>query len=92
MVEPRPLSSKPTSEVPLPQATLVRFNAQARFRPVLTIRDPDKTSVFQESLSGTYPISSQNNVHSIELADNQTPNVRQGIVRRLTEQETGDPW
>lgn len=92
MIEPRPLSPAPTAEVPLPQAPLVRVIAQARFPPILTIRDPDKVAVFQEALRDTYPNLSQDQVHSIELGGGQTPNVSQGLVWRLADRERGPHW
>ena len=92
MIEPQPLSPTPTPEVPLPQAPLVRVIAQARFPPILAIRDPDKVAVFQEALRETYPNLSQDQVHSIELVGDQTPNVRQGLIWRLADQEKDAPW
>ena len=92
MMEPRPLNPTPPPEVPLPQAPLVRVIAQARFPPILAIRDPDKVTVFQEALRETYPILSQEQVHSIELSGDQTPNVRQGLIWRLADREKDACW
>ena len=50
MREPRPLSPTPIAEVPLPRAPLARVIAQARFPPILAIRDPDKVAGVQEEL------------------------------------------
>ncbi len=87
-----PLSPTPTPEVPLPQAPLVRVIAQARFPPILTIRDPDKVAVFQEALRDTYPNLSQDQVHSIELGGGQTPNISQGLIWRLADRERNPDW
>ena len=92
MIEPRPLSPTPTPEVPLPQAPLVRVIAQARFPPILTIRNPDRAAVFQEALRDTYPNLSQDQVHSIELGGGQTPNVSQGLIWRLADREGDLHW
>ena len=92
MKEPRPLNPTPTREVPLPRAPLARVIAQARFPPILAIRDPDKVAVLQEALRETYPNLSQDQVHSIELTGGQTPNVRQGLIWRLADREKDAPW
>ena len=92
MNEPRPLNPTSMPEVPLPRAPLARVIAQARFPPILAIRDPDKVGVLQEALRETYPNLSQDQVHSIELAGDQTPNVRQGLIWRLADQEKDARW
>ena len=92
MTEPRPLNPTPTSEVPLPRAPLERVLAQARFPPILAIRDPDKVAVLQEALRETYPNLSQDQVHSIELGGGETPNIRQGLIWRLADREKYPDW
>ncbi|MCY4460240.1 MAG: TIGR04255 family protein [Albidovulum sp.] len=92
MIEPRPLNPTPTREVPLPRAPLTRVIAQARFPPILTIRDPDKVAVLQEPLRETYPNLSQNQVHNIEVLSGQAPNVRQDLIWRLTDREKDYRW
>ena len=92
MMEPRPLNPTPTQEVPLTRAPLARVIAQARFPPILAIRDPDKVAVLQEALREFYPNLSQDQVHSIELAGGQSPNVRQGLIWRLADRERDAPW
>ena len=92
MNEPLPLNPMSTPEVPLPRAPLARVIAQARFPPILAIRDPDKVAVLQEALRETYPNLSQDQVHSIELASNQTPNVRQGLIWRFVDREKDARW
>ena len=92
MMEPRPLNPTPTPEVPLPRVPLERVIAQARFPPILTIRDPDKVAVFQEALRETYPVLSQEQVHSIELGGGQTPNISQGLIWRLADRERDPFW
>ncbi len=92
MMEPQPLNTTPAPEVPRPRAPLERVIAQARFPPILTIRSPDKVAVFQEVLRGTYPILSQEQVHSIELGSGQTPNISQGLIWRLADQERDPGW
>ena len=92
MKEPRPLNPTPTREVPLPRAPLARVIAQARFPPILSIRDPDKVAVLQEALRETYPNLSQDQVHSIELTGGQSPNVRQVLIWRLADRDKDAPW
>ena len=92
MTELRPLNPTPTPEVPLPRAPLERVIAQARFPPILAIRDPDRVAVLQEALRETYPHLSQEQVQSIDLADGQTPNVRQGLIWRLADEEKDARW
>ena len=92
MTEPLPLNPTPTSEVPLPRAPLERVLAQARFPPILAIRDPDKVAVLQEALRETYPNLSQDQVHSIELSGGETPNIRQGLIWRLADREKNPDW
>ena len=92
MNQPQPLNPTPTLEVPLPRAPLARVIAQARFPPILAIRDPDKVAVLQEALREIYPNLSQDQVHSIELTGGQTPNVRQGLIWRLSDGEKDARW
>ena len=92
MNEPQPLNPTPTPEVPLPRAPLARVIAQARFPPILAIRDPDKVAVLQEALRETYPNLSQDQVHSIELGGGETPDVRQGLIWRLADREKDPRW
>jgi uncharacterized protein (TIGR04255 family) len=92
MKEPRPLNPTPTPEVPLPRAPLARVIAQARFPPILAIRNPDKVAVFQEALRETYPNLIEDQVHSIELTAGRTPSVRQGLIWRLVDREKDYRW
>ena len=92
MTEPRPLNPTPMPEVPLSRAPLARVIAQARFPPILGIRNPDKVAVLQEALRETYPNLRQDQVHSIELGGDETPNVRQGLIWRLADREKDAPW
>ncbi len=92
MQEPRPLNPAPTQEVPLPRAPLARVIAQVRFPPILAIRDPDKVAVFQEELRDTYPHLIRDQVHRIELGSGRTPNINQGLIWRLADQENGSGW
>ena len=92
MNEPQPLHPTLTPEVPLPRAPLARVIAQARFPPILAIRDPDKVAVLQEALRETYPNLSQDQVHSIELTGGQTPNVHRGLIWRLTDGQKDARW
>ena len=92
MTEPRPLNPAPTPEVPLSGAPLARVLAQARFPTILAIRDADKVAGFQEALRNTYPNLRREQVHSIELASNRTPDVRQDLIWRLADRETEPRW
>ena len=92
MKEPQPLNPTPTPEVPLPRAPLARVIAQARFPPILAIRNPDKVAIFQEALRETYPNLSEDQVHSIELTAGQTPTIRQGLIWRLADREREPRW
>ena len=91
MQELRPLNPTPTPEVPLPRAPLARVIAQARFPPILAIRDPDKVADFQEAVREAYPHLSREQVHRIELGG-QTPNVSQGLIWRLADREKDLGW
>lgn len=86
-MNPRALNPMSTSEVPLPQAPLARVIAQIRFPSVLAVHNPDTVAEFQEKHRHDYPFLTQDHVHSIELAGDQTPNVHHGIVWRLADQE-----
>lgn len=92
MKEPRPLNPTLTPEVPLPRAPLARVIAQARFPPILAIRNPDKMAVFQEALRETYPNLIEDQVHSIELTAGRTPSIRQGLIWRLVDREKAYRW
>ena len=92
MNESQPLQITPMPDVPLPRAPLARVIAQARFPPILAIRDPDKVAVLQEALRETYPNLSQDQVHVVELTGGQTPNVGQGLIWRLADQEKDARW
>ena len=92
MTEPRPLNPTPTPEVPLSEAPLARVLAQARFPTILAIRDADKVAGFQEALREIYPNLRREQVHSIELAGDRTPDVRQDLIWRLADQETEPQW
>lgn len=92
MKEPRPLNPTPVREVPLPNAPLARVVAQARFPPILSIRNPDWAAAFQEELRETYPHLGKEQVHRIELNASQTPNVSQDLVWRLADSEQGPRW
>ena len=87
MNKPRPLTPTPVQEVPLPRAPLERVIAQVRFPTILAIHNPDNVAEFQEELRTTYPVLNQDQVHNIELTGGQTPNVRQGLIWRLTDRD-----
>ena len=92
MNDPTPLNPTQTPEVPLPRAPLARVIAQARFPPILAIRDPDKVAVLQDAIREIYPNLGQDQVHSIEMAGGQTPNVRQGLIWRFADREKDVRW
>jgi len=92
MTEAPQLDPRPIPEVHLDQAPLARVLAQARFPPILAISRADRVASFQEALRETYPNLSRDQVHSIELADGQTPNVQQGLIWRLADGETEPAW
>jgi uncharacterized protein (TIGR04255 family) len=90
--EPQPLNTAPPKEVPLPRAPLERVIAQVKFPQILAIRNPDKVAVFQEALRETYPNLTEDQVQRVELTAGHTPNVRQGIIWRLTDSERDQRW
>ena len=92
MTEAPQLDPKPIPEVHLDRAPLARVLAQARFPPILAISKADEVASFQEALRETYPNLSRDQVHSIELAGGQTPNVQQGLIWRLADGETEPAW
>jgi uncharacterized protein (TIGR04255 family) len=81
---PQPLTSLPPAEVPLPNAPLVRVICQVRFPPILAIRNPDRTSVFQEMLRGAYPILKQDRTQNVNLAA--------ALIWRLTSSREDPYW
>lgn len=90
---PTPLNpTRRTPEVHLPRAPLARVIAQARFPPILAIRDPDRVAVLQDALREPYPNLGQDQVHSIELPGGQAPSVRQALIWRLSDREKAPRW
>ena len=92
MKEPQPLSPTPTTEVPLPRAPLVRVIAQARFPPILAIRDPDRVAVFQEVLRETYPHLTRDQAHRVELTPGEPPDIHQELIWRLADRARDACW
>src|SRR3546814_2880379 len=85
--EIQPGRASEADEVHLPKAPLVRVIAQVRFPTILAVRNPDVVASFQEALRATYPILNQELVHNISLGQGQAPNVHQGLIWRLADQE-----
>ena len=92
MNEATPLNLPPVKEVPLPRAPLVRVLAQARFPPILAIRNPDNVAGWQEKLRDTYPHLSKEEVHSIELSGSEDPKVDKDRIWRLAGSEKDAAW
>ena len=92
MNEPTPLDLPEFKEVPLPRAPLVRVLAQARFPPILAIRNPDNVAGWQEKLRDTYPHLTKEEVHSIELSSGEDPKVDKDLIWRLADNEKDTAW
>ena len=92
MNEPTPLDLPLVKEVPLPRAPLVRVLAQARFLPILAIRNPDNVAGWQEKLRDDYPHLSKEEVHSIELSGSEDPKVDKDLIWRLADSEKDSAW
>lgn len=63
-----PLVGSPPSEVPLPNAPLVRVIAQIRFSPILAIQEPEFMTSFQEAIRSDYPVLRQEHVQGLALS------------------------
>lgn len=92
LAEPRPLSSAPPKEVPLPNAPLARVLAQVRFPPILAIGSSERVAVFQEEVRNTYPILNPEHPHVIEIDPGEAPRVRQTIIWRMSDRENMPEW
>lgn len=62
-----PLVAPPPTEVPLPNAPLVRVIAQVRFPQVVSVDQRDFIAPFQESIRATYPVLRQEVTQGILL-------------------------
>ena len=92
MNEPAPLNPAWTPEVPLPRAPLARVIAQARFSPILAIRDPRQG----RGIPGRTPrdlSESQRGSGSQHRATQRTsPEHSQGLIWRLSDREKDPHW
>ena len=89
---PRQLNTPPIAEVHLSRAPLERVIAQVRFPTILAIRDPDRVAVFQEAIREHYPVLNNEQIHSVDLSVNQTPNIRQDVIWRFADNEKSAAW
>lgn len=93
-MEPRPLSPRSVTEVPLPEAPLAAVIAQVRFSPILTIGQPHVSEVvaaFQERLRSTYPHLSVDHTHHITMANPSHPHVAHSQIWRLADSASHPP-
>ncbi len=87
-----PLSGGPPAEVPLPSAPLARVIAQARFAPILAIRNPDNVSSFQEAIRATYPILQEERFQNIAIGPPGVPLAREEVIWRFGDREKQPQW
>lgn len=87
-----PLSGGPPAEVPLPFAPLARVIAQARYAPILAIRNPDKVAIFQEAIRATYPILQEERFPHITIGPLGPPAAREGVIWRFGDHEPQPQW
>lgn len=87
-----PLSGGPPAEVPLLSAPLARVIAQARFAPILAIRNPDKVASFQEAIRATYPILQEERFQQIAIGPLGLPPAREEVIWRFGDREMQPQW
>ena len=87
-----PLSGGPPAEVPLPSAPLVRVIAQARFAPILAIRNPDNVASFQEAIRATYPVLQEEPFQHMVIGPLGAPAAREGVIWRFGDREKQSQW
>lgn len=87
-----PLSGGPPAEVPLAFAPLARVIAQARFAPILAIRNPDKVASFQEAIRATYPVLQEEPIQQITIGPLGVPAAREGVIWRFGDRENQPQW
>ena len=92
MNTPQPLDPTPTPQVPLERAPLARVISQARFPPILGVRNRDKVAVFQEALREDYPFLQEEHVHQVDLPAGQNPSVQKEVIWRLANQQQNPEW
>ncbi|MCY4239679.1 MAG: TIGR04255 family protein [Rhodospirillaceae bacterium] len=90
--EPTPLATGIPTEVPLPEAPLVRVIAQVRFPPILSIRKEDSVADFQEELRASYPHLQRNEVRNIDIRPGQDPSVSEAVIWRLADRQEPATW
>ncbi len=86
------LKGGPPKEIELPYAPLVRVIAQARYAPILAIRNPDETARFQELIRGSYPFLQEERAHHIVIAPLGTPSTREEMIWRFSDREKNPLW
>lgn len=87
-----PLSGGPPAEIQLPSAPLVRVIAQARFAPILAIRNPDKVASFQEAIRATYPVLQEERSQHIVIGPLGAPPAREEVIWRFGDREKQPQW
>jgi uncharacterized protein (TIGR04255 family) len=88
-----PLTGGPPAEVQLPYAPLARVIAQARFAPILAIRNPDKVASFQEAIRGTYPVLQEERTNQIVIGPLGLPaSPREEVIWRFGDREKQPLW
>lgn len=86
------LTGGPPKEVQLPSAPLARVIAQARFAPILAIRNPDKVASFQEAIRTTYPILQEERAHHIVIGPVGERASREELIWRFGNREKRPEW
>lgn len=83
-----PLTGGPPAEVQLPDAPLARVIAQARFAPILAIRNPDSAASFQEAIRGTYPVLQEERTNHFVIGPLGLPaSPREEVIWRFGDRE-----
>lgn len=85
-----PLIDPPPTEVPLPQAPLIRVIVQVRFPPIAKIARLESIADFQEALRDRYPVMSQVQSQSLTLVHPNTIEASAALLWRFSELD--GPW
>jgi uncharacterized protein (TIGR04255 family) len=84
-----PLVGGPPTEVPLPQAPLVRVIAQVRFPLILSIQKQEYISPFQEAIRALYPVLRLEQNQGVMLGDAGVVGTRSSQVWRFHDSSEG---